>query len=147
MIAVNDRRADVMLKKIVTVCEGGLKGKTVCLLGLTFKPNTDDLRESPAMAILERLVDQGATVRAFDPIANQILSGKPRPNVVFCDDEYDAAEGADLLVLATEWNQFRSLDFERLKGLLAKPVVVDLRNIYEPETMRSFGFEYVGVGR
>jgi UDPglucose 6-dehydrogenase len=147
VIAVNDRRADVMLKKILTVCEGGLKGKTVCLLGLTFKPNTDDLRESPAMAILERLVDQGATVRAFDPIANQILSGTPRPNVVFSDDEYDAAEGADLLVLATEWNQFRSLDFERLKSLLGKPVVVDLRNIYEPETMRSLGFEYVGVGR
>ena len=136
-----------MLDKIATALGGDLSGKTVALFGLTFKPNTDDLRESPAMAIMDGLVERGATVRAFDPTAVKVLSGETRTGVTLCENEYDAAEGAEALVLATEWNQFRSLDLERLKRLLARPVIVDLRNIYEPDTMRKKGFEYTGVGR
>jgi len=114
---------------------------------LTFKPNTDDLRESPAILILDALLSAGATVRAFDPIANALLADDGRSGVVYCDDEYDAVSGSEALILATEWNQFRSLDFSKMKGLLARPVVVDLRNIYGPERMRELGFEYTGVGR
>ncbi|NIL99701.1 MAG: nucleotide sugar dehydrogenase [Acidobacteria bacterium] len=147
VIEVNDDRAPRMIEKIKAAVGGSLNGATLALLGLTFKPNTDDLRESPAIAILDRLLEAGATVRAFDPIANAELVGAPRDGVVYCGDEYEAVSGADALILATEWNQFRSLDFSRMKGLLARPIVVDLRNIYGPERMRDLGFEYTGVGR
>ena len=147
VIDVNTARISKMVEKIRAGFDGGLEGRTICLLGLTFKPNTDDLRESPAMAILDRLVQEGARVRAFDPEAMEIVSRKPRSGVDYCKDEYDAAEGADVLVLATEWNQFRGLDFDRLKRLLKRAFIVDLRNIYEPSTMREKGFEYTGVGR
>ncbi len=147
VIEVNETRPPEMVAKIREAVGGELRGKTICLLGLTFKPNTDDLRESPAMSILERLIDSGAKVRAYDPVAIPIVSRNPRPGVTYCQDEYDAAEGADALVLATEWNQFRGLDLDRVKRLLARPVVVDLRNIYEPARMRRRGFEYTGVGR
>jgi UDPglucose 6-dehydrogenase len=116
-------------------------------LGLTFKPNTDDLRESPAMAILDGMLEAGARVQAYDPIAMPIASLSPRDGVRYCDDEYQAAAGCDALVVATEWNQFRALDADRLKAALKSPVVVDLRNIYEPDAMRAKGFHYTCVGR
>jgi UDPglucose 6-dehydrogenase len=147
VIGVNDSRAPRMIDKIKAAVGGTLEGSTLALLGLTFKPNTDDLRESPAIAILDRLVEAGARVRAFDPVASAELVGERRDGVLYCEDEYDAASGADALILATEWNQFRSLDFSRMKDLLARPVVVDLRNIYGPERIRELGLQYTGVGR
>ena len=147
VIGVNDARPSQMVEKIREAVGGELKGKTIGLLGLTFKPNTDDLRESPAMAILDQLVDEGAKVRAFDPIALPIVSKSPRAGVDYCEDEYQVAQGSDALVLATEWNQFRGLDLDRVKELLASPTVVDLRNVYEPAVMRERGFNYTGVGR
>jgi len=147
VIGVNDARPPQMVEKIRRAVGGELKGKTIGVLGLTFKPNTDDLRESPAMAILDQLVDEGARVRAFDPVASPILAKSPRTGVDYCEDEYEVAAGSDALVIATEWNQFRGLDLGRLKELLAGPVVIDLRNVYEPEMMRERGFKYTGVGR
>jgi UDPglucose 6-dehydrogenase len=147
VIEVNSARVGRMLQKISTALGGSVRGRTICLLGLTFKPNTDDLRESPAMAVLEGLLEQGASLRVFDPAAMEALASRPGKGVVCGRDEYDAAEGADALVLATEWNQFRSLDLERLKRLMREPIVVDLRNVYEPETMHAKGFRYTGVGR
>jgi UDPglucose 6-dehydrogenase len=136
-----------MVEKICAALGGNVKGLTLCLLGLTFKPNTDDLRESPAMAILEQLLELGANMRVYDPVATPIVAKNPIPNVAYCSDEYEAAEGADALVLATEWNQFRGLDLDRLKELLKRPVLIDLRNIYKPDSVREKGFEYTGVGR
>jgi UDPglucose 6-dehydrogenase len=147
VVEVNGTRVPRMVDKIRTALGGELEGKTVALLGLTFKPNTDDLRESPAMAILESLVAGGSRVRAFDPVANELLAGKPPEGATLASDEYDAVAGADALVLATEWNQFRSLDLDRLRETLGQPVVVDLRNVYDPQTMKSKGFRYSGVGR
>jgi len=147
VIEVNDSRVPRMIERIKGAVGGELKGTTLALLGLTFKPNTDDLRESPAMLILDALIAAGARVRAFDPIANALLADDTRNGVTYCSDEYDAVSGADALILATEWNQFRSLDFSRMKDLLARPVVIDLRNIYGPDRMRELGFEYTGVGR
>jgi len=147
VIDVNDQRPRRMVEKIRATVGGDLKGKKLAMLGLTFKPNTDDLRESPALTILDELTAAGATVRVYDPVAVSVLSKEPKPNVVYCKDEYDCAEGAEALILATEWNQFRGLNFERLKSLLAKPVLLDLRNVYEPSAMRERGFEYSSVGR
>jgi UDPglucose 6-dehydrogenase len=147
VIAVNESRVPRMLEKVRAALGGAVRGRTVALLGLTFKPNTDDLRESPAMAVLEGLAGAGARVRAYDPAGLRSLAGATPAGVTCCGSEYDAAEGADALVLATEWNQFRSLDLERLKRLLARPVVVDLRNVYDPAMMRALGFEYSCVGR
>jgi UDPglucose 6-dehydrogenase len=146
-IGVNDARPGLMVDKIRKALGGELSGKTIALLGLTFKPNTDDMRESPAIEILERLSAAGARVRAYDPIGTDVAAGNLRDRVDYCKDEYDAAIGADAVVIATEWNQFRGLDLARLKELLSRPIVVDLRNVYEPEAMRERGFEYTGVGR
>jgi len=144
-VAVNDRRPAQMVEKIRAVA-GDLKGAVVGLLGLSFKPNTDDLRESASILIAETLRREGATVRAYDPVG--IPGAKAQKlDVVFCENEYDAAAGTDVLVLATEWNQFRSLDFERLKKTMRKPLLVDLRNVYEPSEVQARGFRYVGVGR
>jgi len=147
VISVNDARPPKMVEKIIASMGGDIAGKTVCLLGLTFKPNTDDLRESPAMIILELMLRAGAIVRVYDPIAVSIIAKKPQKNVVYCSDEYEAAEGAEALVLATEWNQFRGLDFDRLKGLMKRPLLIDLRNVYKPESAKEKGFEYRSVGR
>jgi UDPglucose 6-dehydrogenase len=147
VIDVNDGRIAYSLGKIRKALGGGFKGKTVALLGLTFKPNTDDLRESPAMAILDGMLAAGASVQAYDPIGMPIAAQTPRSGVRYCDDEYLAAAQADALVVATEWNQFRALDADRLKAALKSPVIVDLRNVYEPETMRAKGFDYACVGR
>jgi len=147
VIDVNDHRPPLMLEKIRTALGGQFEGKTVALLGLTFKPNTDDLRESPSMKILEQLAGAGARVRAYDPVGTPLVEAEHQREVEICRDEYHAAEGAEVLVLATEWNQFRGLDLDRLKALMREPVVVDLRNVYEPDMMRRRGFRYTGVGR
>jgi UDPglucose 6-dehydrogenase len=144
-IEVNDRQAGIMLDKIREIL-GEPRGKVAAVLGLSFKPNTDDIRESPALKIIEGLRAMGVKVRAYDPIAMEnaraALAG-----VDFAADEYEAAAGADVLVLATEWNQFRALDLKRIKGLLRRPAVVDLRNIYEPAEMARLGFTFRCVGR
>jgi len=124
-----------------------VSGLTVGVLGLSFKPETDDMREAPSLVILAELVEAGATVRAFDPVAMDNARELLPAGVVYCKDAYDAAAGADCLVILTEWNQFRSLDLERLKTILRRPSVVDLRNVYEPERMRGAGFAYDSVGR
>jgi UDPglucose 6-dehydrogenase len=125
---------------------GDLKGKTIGVLGLSFKPETDDMRESPAIDIIETLVARGARVRAYDPVAMP-EARHCLPEIEYAEDEYAAIAGADALVIITEWNQFRALDMEKVKSLLKEPKIADLRNIYEPEDMRALGFEYVGVGR
>jgi UDPglucose 6-dehydrogenase len=144
-VEVNDERAGLMLRKIEETA-AGVAGKTVALLGLSFKPNTDDLRESPALKIADALLEGGARLRCYDPVAME-AARDARSDLVYAEDEYDACRGADLLVLATEWNQFRNLNLERIKELLKAPVMVDLRNVYEPEEMRRLGFTYTGVGR
>jgi UDPglucose 6-dehydrogenase len=147
VIEVNDGRIPTSLGKIRAAAGGSLKGKTVALLGLTFKPNTDDLRESPAILILDAMLAEGARVQAFDPVGMTIAAQTPRTGLRYCDDEYAAAEGAEVLVVATEWNQFRALQTDRLKELMKAPVMVDLRNVYEPSAMRAKGFTYSCVGR
>jgi UDPglucose 6-dehydrogenase len=144
--AVNDNRKRAMARKVSAVFSGALRGKTVAVLGLTFKPNTDDMREAPSLALITALQDMGARVRVFDP-AGMSQAQTVLENVVYCDSAYDCAEGVDALVIATEWEQFRALDLDRLRDLMACPVVIDLRNIYRPEEMHSRGFAYVCVGR
>src|SRR4029453_12690875 len=124
----------------------GLEGKTVAVLGLSFKPETDDMREAPSVEIIRGLLERGANVRAYDPAAME-EARKVLPDVTYAEDEYDAVEGADVLVLMTEWNQFRALDLERVRAQLRAPGVGGLRNIYDPEAMRELGFDYIGVGR
>jgi UDPglucose 6-dehydrogenase len=145
-VAVNDSRKRAMGRKIVKAMGGEIRGKTVALLGLTFKPNTDDMRDSPAIAIAQTLIDEGAHVRAYDPegIEQAKLVMK---NVEFATDAYSCAEGASALVIVTEWNEFRALDLTRMKSILAEPVLVDLRNIYTPAEARRIGLEYTSVGR
>jgi UDPglucose 6-dehydrogenase len=123
-----------------------LEGKTIAILGLAFKPETDDIREAPALKIIEDLLSDGAKVRAYDPAAIE-TARRILPGIAYCEDEYEAARGSDVLVVVTEWNQFRRLDMPRLKEVMREPNIVDLRNIYEPETMRSEGFNYLGMGR
>jgi UDPglucose 6-dehydrogenase len=146
VVAVNDERKTRMADKIVAACGGSVAGKTVALLGLTFKPNTDDMRDSPSLAIIPALTAAGATLRAFDP-EGMGEAAKLLPDLPYCDDAYATMEGADCLAILTEWNEFRALDLGRVKRLLKSPVVVDLRNVYEPEMMRDAGFTYVCVGR
>jgi UDPglucose 6-dehydrogenase len=142
---VNDRQRQLMVEKIRKAVEG-FQGKTIAALGLSFKPNTNDLRDSPAMAILEQIMKEGATVRVYDPVAMEEAT-RLLPGLLACEDAYDAAKGADGLVLLTEWNQFRNLDFQRMKSVLRRPVFVDLRNVYEPDRMATLGFDYICIGR
>jgi UDPglucose 6-dehydrogenase len=142
---VNERQKQAMVGKIKQAL-GGLKGKTVGVLGLSFKPNTNDLREAPALTIVEGLLKEGCAVRAHDPAAME-EGAKLLPNMTPCADPYDTAKGSDALVIMTEWNQFRNLDFARLKTLLRQPLLIDLRNIYEPDRVAGMGFRYVSVGR
>jgi UDPglucose 6-dehydrogenase len=145
-VAVNDARKKKMADKIARAMGGGIAGRTIGILGLTFKPNTDDMRDSPALDIIPALQAMGATIQAFDPEgmheASRMLTG-----VTFRDGPYEAAEGADALVILTEWDQFRALDLNRLRLLMKAPVLVDLRNVYRPEDMRGQGFEYTSIGR
>ncbi|MEB2346708.1 MAG: nucleotide sugar dehydrogenase, partial [Deltaproteobacteria bacterium] len=146
VIRVNERQRERMVEKIERALGGDLRGRTIALLGLSFKPETDDIREAPALDIARALEQRGAAIRAFDPVA-MANAARVLPAATFCDNEYEACKGADAVVLVTEWNQFRMLDLARLKGLLREPVLVDLRNIYAPETVRRAGFRYEGVGR
>jgi len=145
VIEVNEHQHERMVEKMESTL-GPLKGKRLGVLGLTFKPNTDDIRESPAIKIVKSLVEKGASVVAFDP-AGMEAAKKVLSEVVFARDMYDVAEDADALVLTTEWNEFRFLDWDRVKALLRSPTVVDLRNIYDPVRMRARGFDYLCVGR
>ena len=139
-------RKERMADKIIAACGGSVAGKTVAVLGLTFKPNTDDMRDSPSLAILPRLAAAGATIRVYDPEgmgeAKRVL-----PELVYCTDAYETMAQADALVLLTEWNAFRALDLARVRLLLAAPLVIDLRNIYQPHEMVAAGLSYVSIGR
>ncbi|HVI49836.1 MAG TPA: UDP-glucose/GDP-mannose dehydrogenase family protein [Candidatus Sulfotelmatobacter sp.] len=146
VVDINEQRKRKMADKIIKACGGSVKGKTIAVLGLTFKPNTDDMRDSPSLDIVPALQKAGATVRAFDPEgmeeAKKMLTG-----IVYCEDAYDAMQGADALAVLTEWNEFRALNLGRVKSLLSKPILVDLRNIYEPGEMIEAGFHYTSIGR
>ena len=146
VVAVNDTRKRAMGRKIIAAMGGDVRGKTVAVLGLTFKPNTDDMRDSPAIAVIQTLQDAGATVKAYDPEGVE-QAKKVLDNVDYCDGPYSAIEGADALAIVTEWDEFRALDLARVKSLLASPVLVDLRNIYIPDEVRAAGFDYTSIGR
>ncbi|PSC03941.1 UDP-glucose 6-dehydrogenase [Alsobacter soli] len=146
VVAVNDQRKRGMARKVVAACGGAVRGKTIAVLGLTFKPNTDDMRDAPSLALITALQDQGARVRAYDPEGMEQAKGMLK-DVDYAPHAYDCVEGADALVIVTEWDAFRALDLGRVKRLLKEPIVVDLRNIYRAEDLRKRGFTYVGVGR
>jgi UDPglucose 6-dehydrogenase len=146
VVRVNDTRKERMADKIVAACGGNIAGKTLAVLGLTFKPNTDDMRDSPSLAILPRLQAAGASIRAFDP-EGMVEAQKLLPGLNYCADAYETMEGAAALVLLTEWNAFRALDLDRVRDLLATPLVIDLRNIYEPHEMTAAGLSYASIGR
>ena len=146
VIEVNITQKDRMITKIEHALRGA-GGKTIGILGLSFKPNTNDIRESPAVHIIEGLLDIGANIRVYDPVAMEDTKSVLGQRVTYCSDAYDTATNADAIILVTEWNQFRNLELERLKGLLKHPVFIDLRNVYEPDRMRKSGFDYYSVGR
>src|SRR6185295_13402668 len=132
--------------KIIEAMGGSPKGRSVAVLGLAFKPETDDMRDSPTIPIIKGLQQRGAAVRAYDPQSMENAKSIFE-NITYCDDAYTTAEGADALVLATEWNEFRALNFERIRKALRQPVLVDLRNVYDPHRMSALGFKYTSVGR
>jgi UDPglucose 6-dehydrogenase len=145
VLGVNDNRKRAMARKVSNAV-GSLRGKTVAVLGLTFKPDTDDMREAPSIPLVTGLLDMGAKVRAHDPVGME-QAKKELPDIQYCDDPYECVKGADAMVLVTEWVQYRALDLERIKSAMAKPVVVDLRNIYRADDMAAHGFAYESVGR
>jgi UDPglucose 6-dehydrogenase len=145
-VAANDARKNAMAEKVSAALGGELRGKTVAVLGLTFKPNTDDMREAPSIPLIAALQKQGASVRAYDPAGMEQAKALLN-SVTFCADAYECANGASALVIVTEWEQFRALDFARLKQEMAQPVMVDLRNVYKPDEITRHGFKYESVGR
>ncbi len=146
VVEVNDKRKKNMAEKIVAACDGSVDGKTIAILGLTFKPNTDDMRDAPSLDIIPALQQAGATIQAFDPEgmdeARALMS-----DLVWCESAYDAMKDADAVAVLTEWNAFRALDLEQAKNLLKKPVMIDLRNVYDPDLMAAAGFFYSSIGR
>ena len=146
VLAVNENRKRAMARKVASVFGGTLRGKTVSVLGLTFKPNTDDMRESPSIPLITALQDLGAKIRAYDPEGME-QSKTELSDICYCDGPYSCADGADALVIVTEWEQFRALDLDRLKRAMACPVIIDLRNIYQPQDVIAHGFRYESVGR
>ena len=146
VVGVNDRRKQAMATRIIDACGGDVSGKTIGILGVAFKPNTDDMRDAPSLDIIPALQKAGATVKAYDPEgmreAREMLD-----DVVWCEGTYETLADADIVAIITEWNEFRGLDLERVKSLLKKPVMVDLRNIYDPVDMKNAGFTYFGIGR
>ena len=146
VLAVNENRKRAMARKVSLALGGALRGKTIAVLGLTFKPDTDDMREAPSIPLITGLLDMGAKVRAYDP-AGMEQARTELPSVEFCSDAYTCAKGADALVIVTEWVQFRALDLRRLNETMAQPIVVDLRNVYRAEDMLAAGFVYESVGR
>jgi UDPglucose 6-dehydrogenase len=145
VISANKRQRELMIDKIKHHL-GDLKGKTIAILGLSFKQNTDDIRKSPSIDIIKLLLKEGANIRCFDPLATE-NTRKILPDLTYCQDEYETAQGSDALVIATEWNQFRNLDLTKIKKLLKSPILLDLRNLYEPAQVKELGFIYEGVGR
>jgi UDPglucose 6-dehydrogenase len=146
VVQVNDERKRRMADKIIAACGGTLAGKTVAVLGLTFKPNTDDMRDAPSLEVIPRLAAAGAVIRAFDP-EGMAEAKKLLPDLVYCKDAYETMAGAEALVLLTEWNEFRALDLARVGRLLVNRLVIDLRNIYQPHEMAEAGFRYISIGR
>jgi UDPglucose 6-dehydrogenase len=146
VLAVNENRKRAMARKVSHALGGALRGKTIAVLGLTFKPDTDDMRDAPSIPLVTGLLDMGAKVRAYDPVGMDQAKNE-LPAIEYCEDAYACAKGADALVIVTEWVQFRALDLDRLKQAMAQPLVVDLRNIYRPEDMAAAGFVYESVGR
>jgi len=146
VISANNRQRELMVEKIKRHLGDDLKGKTIAILGLAFKQNTDDIRKSPSIAIIKLLLKEGAQIRCFDPLAMDNTK-KILPDLTYCQDEYETASRSDALVIATEWNQFRNLDLLKIKKLLKSPILLDLRNLYDPATLKSLGFIYEGVGR
>jgi len=146
VLAVNENRKRAMARKVAATLGGQLRGKTIAVLGLTFKPDTDDMREAPSIPLVTGLLDMGATVRAFDP-AGMTQARRELPEINYCDDAYSCAKGADALVIVTEWGEFRALDLKRLRAEMKQPVLVDLRNIYRREDIEAAGFTYESVGR
>src|SRR5690606_23770867 len=146
IVGINDTRKRAMARKVERAVGGNLLGKRIGILGLTFKPDTDDIRESPALSIIQALLDKGATLKAYDPegmpAARDIM-----PELAYCDTVEDAASGADALVIITEWAEFRNLDLQRLKEIMQQPVIVDLRNVYLPSEVERLGFTYQSIGR
>ncbi len=145
VVRVNENQRQVMVRKIKSTL-GNVQGKQVGILGLSFKPNTDDIREAPSVEIIEALLSDGAHLKAYDPVAMENMR-KRFPKLTFCKDTYEVAKNADALIFVTEWNQFRSLDLDRIKSLMNSPTIIDLRNIYDPEKMHQKGFQYTCVGR
>tara|TARA_R110000787_G_scaffold137458_9_gene250407 strand:- start:85885 stop:87201 length:1317 start_codon:yes stop_codon:yes gene_type:complete len=146
VVDINDKRKKSMAGRIVTACDGSVKGKKIAVLGVTFKPNTDDMRDSPSLDIIPALIEAGATVAAYDPEGME-EARKMLPDIEWCDDAYATMVDADAVALVTEWNQFRALDLDRVKSLLKSPVMVDLRNVYKPSDMIEAGFTYSSIGR
>ncbi len=146
VVAVNAARKKQMAERVINACGGSVDGKTIAMLGLTFKPNTDDMRDAPALDIVPILQEAGASVRAFDPAGMDEAKALLK-DVTYCDGPYHAMDGADAAVLVTEWNEFRALDFKRVKDLLTAPIFVDLRNVYTPEKMADDGLQYSSIGR
>ena len=146
VLDVNSDRKKAMAGRIIDACSGSVSGKTIAILGLTFKPNTDDMRESPSLDIVPALQAEGASIRAFDPEGMEEAK-KWLEDVFWCEDTYDAIDGSDAVVIVTEWNEFRNLDFARMKEIMKTPILVDLRNIYEPDQVAATGFSYRCVGR
>jgi UDPglucose 6-dehydrogenase len=146
VLAVNDNRKRAMARKVCNAAGGSLRGKIIAVLGLTFKPDTDDMREAPSIPLVTGLLDMGAKVRAHDPVGME-QARRELPDIEYCDDPYACVRGADAMVIITEWAQFRALDLKRVKREMAQPVVVDLRNIYRPNDMAALGFIYESVGR
>jgi UDPglucose 6-dehydrogenase len=147
VVAVNDARKASMAARIIAAAGGSVRGRTIAVLGLTFKPETDDMRDAPSIPIVGRLVEDGATVRAFDPEGMEQARKLLPPQVIYCRDALDAAEAADLLVVITEWNEFRAIEPHRLREAMRGNLVIDLRNLYEPAAMRGAGFAYTSIGR
>jgi UDPglucose 6-dehydrogenase len=145
-LTANDNRKRAMARKVANALGGNLAGKTIAVLGLTFKPDTDDMREAPSLPLITGLLDFGAKVRAHDPVGME-QAKKELPGIDYCDDPHTCAKGADAVVIVTEWRQFRALDLPRIRDSMATPVIVDLRNIYQPEEMSALGFKYESVGR
>ncbi|MFQ5456752.1 MAG: UDP-glucose dehydrogenase family protein [Nitrospirota bacterium] len=146
VIKINNRQKILMIDKIKKMMGGDINGKVIGILGLSFKPNTDDMRESPAITVINGLKKEGAIIKTFDPAAMDIAKAI-LTEITYCNDPYEAADDADALVMLTEWNQFRNLDLNKIKEGLKKPVIIDLRNIYDPKKMKELGFSYIGIGR
>jgi UDPglucose 6-dehydrogenase len=147
VVAVNEARKAGMAKRIVAACGGSVRGRSIAILGLTFKPETDDMRDSPSIPIIWRLAEDGAELRAFDPVGMEAARSLLPPSVQYCRDVWDAADGADALVVVTEWNEFRALSPARLRQVMRGRIIVDLRNVFDPSAMRAAGLAYHGIGR